>query len=57
MEMSDFTWQHQKGARPEIYVVTYVHNYILPFSNILFFISLFLHSFLGKYLNYFHLEN
>ena len=25
MEMSDFTWQHQKYARPEIYVVTYVH--------------------------------
>ena len=24
MEMSDFTWQHQKYARPEIYVVTYV---------------------------------
>ena len=24
MEMSDFTWQQEKYARPEIYVVTYV---------------------------------
>ena len=24
MEMSDFSWQHQKYARPEIYVVTLV---------------------------------
>ena len=24
MEMSDFTWQHQKYARPEIFAVTYV---------------------------------
>ena len=24
MEMSDFTWQHQTYARPEIYVVMYV---------------------------------
>ena len=24
MEMSDFNWQHQKYAMPEIYVVTYV---------------------------------
>ena len=24
MEISDFSWQHQKYARPEIYVVTYV---------------------------------
>ena len=24
MEMRDFTWQHQKYARVEIYVVTYV---------------------------------
>ena len=24
MEMTDFTWQHQKYSRPEIYVVTLV---------------------------------
>ena len=24
MEMSDFTWQHQKYAKPEIYVRSYV---------------------------------
>ena len=25
MEMSDFSWQYQKYARPEIYVATYVY--------------------------------
>ena len=25
MEMSDFSWQHQKYARTEIYVVTHVY--------------------------------
>ena len=29
MEMSDFTWQHQKYARPGIYVATYVHNHFV----------------------------
>ena len=26
MDMSDFSWQHQKYARPEIYVVTLVSS-------------------------------
>ena len=38
MEMSDFTWQQQKDARPEIYVVTYV----LLFPNFLFFVRIML---------------
>ena len=29
MEMSDFTWQHQKYCRPEMYVVTYA-SYEIP---------------------------
>ena len=27
MEMSDFSWQHQKYARPETYVVAYVPQF------------------------------
>ena len=26
MEMTDFTWQHQKNARPDIYVFSYLRT-------------------------------
>ena len=50
MEMSDFSWQHRKDARPEIYVVSYV----LPYSNFLFFVLIFFARFIN-FLRFFKL--